>query len=186
MENRASHFHKTKKSDMNSYFYLAAILLVGFLIYVWVRDMIFEPMEDAPSESFLPVVSTPAPSSIELRQAPLYPAQTTMPSGPQAPSVASEEDVVVHPEPQATDPYQEHQETSDIPETLRHPERSFRPAPHQDQTSLAVESGIASHRTHVPFDGSQKFQTETISGGGEFMPGIFANDTFDDRSFSAF
>jgi hypothetical protein len=29
-------------------------------------------------------------------------------------------------------------------------------------------------------------QPEFIQGGGEFMPGIFANDTYNDNSFSAF
>jgi hypothetical protein len=94
--------------------------------------------------------------------------------------------MVVYAEPQATDPYHEHQESSDIPENLRHPERSFRPTPLNDNTSLAVQSGTASHRTQVSSDNSQQFQTEIISGGGEFMPGIFANDTFNDTSFSSF
>jgi hypothetical protein len=53
-------------------------------------------------------------------------------------------------------------------------------------TSLAVQSGVASHTTQVSNDNSQSFQTEIIQGGGEFMPGIFANDTYNDTSFSSF
>ena len=181
---RASDFHETKKSDMNSYFYVAGLLLVGFVIYVLIRDKIFD--SDAMEPFAAPIAaSIPAPSSIEIRQAPLYEPQTTSASGPNPPSAsAPSQEVVVYSEPRATDPYQENQESSDIPENWRHPERSFRAPPVNDQSGIAVQSGVASHTTH--HDNSQQFQTETISGGGEFMPGIFANDTFHDTSFSSF
>jgi len=35
-------------------------------------------------------------------------------------------------------------------------------------------------------DNPQQFQEEMIQGGGEFMPGIFANDTYNDNSYSTF
>jgi hypothetical protein len=129
----------------------------------------------------------PAPASIEIRQAPVYATRDVASSGPNAPSASAPSDeAVVYGEPQATDPYHEQQESSDIPENLRHPERSFRPPPANDMTSLAVQSGVASHTTQVSNDNSQGFQTEIIQGGGEFMPGIFANDTYNDTSFSSF
>jgi len=170
----------------SSYLYLAVILIVGFVIYLFIKDKIFDNDDTvvlSPSETF----SIPAPASIEVRQEPIYAPQVIASSGPNAPSQAPPAgEVVVYDEPRATDPYHESQESSEIPENLRYPERAFRPPPLNDQTSLAVQSGVASHHTQVSGDNSQKFQTETISGGGEFMPGIFANDTFDDNSFSAF
>jgi len=159
------------------------IILVGFVAYFLLRDKIFDSEPSDPVETF----EVPAPSSIEVRQAPLYPPRTIVSSGPQAPSAqAPENEQVVHGEPRATDPYQESQESSDIPENLRHPERSFRSPPLNDNTMLAVSSGIASERLQVSSDNSQSFQQEFIQGGGEFMPGIFANDTFHDTSFSTF
>ena len=194
MEKAAYDFHETKKSEMNSYLYLVGILIAGFAVYYYlIRDKIFDVSSDV-SHSVMQdmfagssISAPPAPSTIEIRQAPLYEPRTTTASGPHSPSQeAPSQDVTIHAEPHATDPYHENQESSDIPENLRHPERSFRPPPLNNETSLAVQSGTASNTTHVPFDNPQKFQTETISGGGEFMPGIFANDTFHDTSFSSF
>jgi hypothetical protein len=171
---------------MKSYLYLAGILIVGYIVYFFIRDKIFDNTDTvilSPPEPF----SVPAPASIEIRQAPSYPPQVVASSGPNAPNQAPPSgEVVVYSDPQATDPYHQNQESSDIPENLRHPERSFRPPPTNDHTSLAVQSGVASHHTQVSGDNSQKFQTEIIQGGGEFMPGIFANDTFHDNSFSSF
>lgn len=174
---------------MNSYLYLAGIVLVGFAVYFFIRDKIFDNGDTvvlSPPETFS-APSIPSPASIEIRQAPSYPPQVIASSGPNAPSQAPPSgETVVYAEPQATDPYHENQESSEHPENLRHPERAFRPPPLNDHTSLAVQSGVASHTTHVSGDNSQKFQTEIIQGGGEFMPGIFANDTFHDNSFSSF
>jgi hypothetical protein len=173
---------------MSSSLYLMGVLLVGFVVYYFIRDKLFDDSDTvvlSPPEPFS--ASIPAPASIEVRQAPLYPPQVVASSGPNAPSQAPPSgETVIYGEPQATDPYHESQESSDIPENLRHPERAFRPPPMNDQTSLAVQSGIASHETQVSGDNSQRFHTETITGGGEFMPGIFANDSFHDNSFSSF
>jgi hypothetical protein len=89
-------------------------------------------------------------------------------------------------EPEPKDPYYETQESSDVPERLRYPERSFRPPPMNDNTSIAVQGGIASNTIQVTSDNSQVFQPDFIEGGGEFMPGIFANDILSDKSYSAF
>jgi hypothetical protein len=169
---------------MNSYVVLISILLVGFAVYLMIRDKVFTIDDSpAPMESF----EVPAPASIEIRQAPVYAQRDVASSGPNAPSTSAPSgEAVVYGEPQATDPYHEQQESSDIPENLRHPERAFRPPPANDMTSLAVQSGVASHTTQVSNDNSQGFQTEIIQGGGEFMPGIFANDTYNDTSFSSF
>jgi len=172
---------------MESYLYVFGILVVGFILYMIVRDYIFDTVDMITADSTELFESIPAPTSIEIRQAPIYPPRVVAPSGPSAPSQEAPLDkVIVHHEPRATDPYQEHQESSDIPENLRHPERSFRAPPINDNTSIAVQSGVASDRVQVSSDNSQTFQHEIIQGGGEFMPGIFANDTYTDTSFSAF
>ncbi len=169
---------------MKSYIYLFGILLVGFVVYFFVKDSIFTSSTvDAKPEAF----EVPAPASIEIRKAPIYPPRTIVSSGPNPPSQeAPNGEVVVYGEPGAKDPYYEPQESSDIPENLRYPERSFRPPPMNNNTSIAVEAGIASNNLQVSSDNSQGFRPEIIQGGGEFMPGIFANDTQLDTNFSAF
>jgi hypothetical protein len=171
---------------MNSYVYILGILLVGFIIYFLIKDKIF----DSPVTEYVKkteAFEVPAPASIELRKAPIYPERVIMPSGPNPPSQqAPQGEIVVYGEPTASDPYYEAQESSDIPENLRYPERSFRPPPLNNNTSIAVEAGIASNNIQVTSDNSQKMQPDFIQGGGEFMPGIFANDTLSDKSYSAF
>jgi hypothetical protein len=171
---------------MNSYIYILGILIIGFVIYFLIKDKIFDP----PATPYITKTEgfeVPAPASIELRKAPIYPERVIMPSGPNPPSQeAPKGEMVVYGEPSASDPYYESQESSDIPENLRYPERSFRPPPLNNNTSIAVEAGIASNNVQVTSDNSQKFQPEFIQGGGEFMPGIFANDTFSDKNYSSF
>ena len=121
-------------------------------------------------------MEVPAPASIEIRTAPMYPHKIS-PSGPNSPNQDSNGETVIYGEPAPKDPYNESQESSDIPENLRHPERSFRPPPLNNNTSIAVDAGIAS---------DSDSRTELIQSGGEFMPGIFANDTLSDKSYSSF
>ena len=157
---------------------------MGFVVYFFVKDSIFTSSTiDAKTETF----EVPAPASIEIRKAPIYPPRTIVSSGPNPPSQkAPNNELVVYGEPAATDPYYESQESSDIPENMRYPERSFRPPPLNNNTSIATEAGIASNNLQVSSDNSQGFRPEFIQGGGEFMPGIFANDTQNDNNFSAF
>jgi len=180
-----------EQKEMNSYLSLFVILVVGFAVYYLVRDKIFDI--DTPSMPHRPVGSSsehfeiPAPAAIEIRQAPHYPERVVAPSGPAPPSQAPpQQQMVIYSDPAAKDPYHESQESSDIPENLRHPERSYRPPPLNDNTEMAVQAGIAGNRNQVSSANTQQFQQEMIQGGGEFMPGIFANDTFDDQSYSAF
>ena len=179
-------FSRDQKEGMKSYLYLFGILLVGFVVYYFLKDIIFgesQILSNSKMENF----EIPAPASIEIRQAPIYPERTVAPSGPNPPSQeAPNNELVVYGQPVPKDPYYEPQESSDIPERQRYPERSFRPPPMNNNTSIAVESGIASNNIQVSADNSQKFQPEFIQGGGEFMPGIYANDTYSDSNYSAF
>ena len=166
--------------------YIAGILILGFIAYLFVKDYIFDNSDAFNgSDTFLnPAKYIPAPAPIEFRQAPSYPPQVVSPSGPNPPNVAPENEGIIHSNPEAKDPYYETNESSEIPENLRHPERSFRPPPNNNNTSVAVHSGVASNVTN--HSSGQGFQQEFIQSGGEFMPGIFANDTMDDKSFSSF
>ena len=172
---------------MKSYVHIFLVLLVGFVIYFLIKDKIFDNSANYNVSSKTENFEVPAPTSIEIRQAPLYPQRTIVSSGPNPPSQeAPQGQVVIYGGPEAKDPYYEPQDSSDIPENLRYPERSFRPPPVNNNTSIAVEAGIASNNNQVSSDNSQKFQPEFIQGGGEFMPGIYANDTYSDHNYSAF
>jgi hypothetical protein len=173
---------------MNSYVYVFAILVAGFLIYFLFKDK-FLDLESSITgnpvnkENF----EVPAPASIELRKAPIYPERTVMPSGPNPPSQSPPNGQInVYGEPAPQDPYYESQESSDIPENLRYPERSFRSPPLNNNTSIAVDAGIASNIMQISSDNSQQFNPDFIQNGGEFMKGIFANDTYSGTSYSAF
>jgi hypothetical protein len=169
---------------MNMYLYVIGLLLVGFIVYFLVKDKIFDS-SSAPSD--VEKFEVPALTEVEIRQAPIYPPRTVAPSGPNPPAQAAPgNEIVVYGGPEPKDPYAEPQESSAIPENLRYPERSFRPPPLNTNNTIAVEAGIASNSMQISSDNSQKFRPDFIQAGGEFMPGIFANDTFSDASYSAF
>lgn len=169
---------------MNSYLYISILFFVGFVFYFLIKDNIFDnSAQNTTSEKF----ETPALTDIEVRQTPIYPPRTITSSGPNPPSQSSpNNEVVVYGEPEPKDPYSEMQESSTIPENLRYPERSFRPPPLNNNTTIATEAGIASNNIQIGSDTSQKFRPDFIQAGGEFMPGIFANDTFSDVNYSTF
>lgn len=173
---------------MNSYLTLFGILIIGYIGYFFLRDHLFDRIEAFHTlDSFPLATPAPVPTSIEIRQAPLYPPRTVSSSGPNTPSQeAPTDEVVVYGDPIPTDPYHVAQESSDHPETLRHPERAYRAPPLNQSSGLAVSSGVAGARSAPSLDHSQVYQNEMIQGGGEFMPGIFANDTLNDTTFSAF
>lgn len=169
---------------MESYTTLLLILLIGFGVYYLVRDKLFD-LPDSDQDSFGD--SIPAPASIEIRQAPLYPPQQVTSSGPNPPQQRIvDEEVIVHSSPHPTDPYDGTHESSEHPEQLRHPERSFRAPPLNDHTQVAVQAGIASPIHQTSSDQATHYAQEMIQNGGELMPGIFANDTFTDTSYSSF
>ena len=166
---------------MNSQLFLIGILFAGFLVYWLIRDRIFN------NSSVIEKFEHPASAGYEIRPAPLYPPRNVAPSGPNPPNqTANSAEVVVYDDPTPKDPYYESEESSAIPENLRYPERSFRPPPMNDNTQIAVDAGIASHQLQVAADNNQSFSTDFLQNGGEFMNGIFANDTTNDTSFSAF
>lgn len=175
-----------QKETMNSAVYIFGLLLLGFVVYHIFRDSIFNTTNKR-HENTQETFEIPAPSSIEIRQAPIYPERNVSSSGPNPPNQqAPNDEVVVYGQPAPKDPYYEPQDSSEITENLRYPERSFRPPPMNDNTVVAVESGIASNNNQISSDNTQKYSTEFIQSGGEFMPGIYPNDTYNDTTFSSF
>jgi hypothetical protein len=78
-------------------------------------------------------------------------------------------------------------ESAQIPERLRHPERSFSPGYVNDETSTAVASGVASYSAAATRKAEQTFGPEFVQNGGQFMEGgVTANDDSLSVSYSGF
>lgn len=113
----------------------------------------------------------------------------TVPGGPSTPSQAPPiKEVIYQPEEGPRDPSADTYESSEMPERIRHPERSFRPAPGNTESSLweAKAAGIAGNPDPSQMEQAQMFNLEMAENGGEIMPGIFANDTLAPTNFSGF
>ncbi len=108
------------------------------------------------------------------------------PAGPNPPSQQAPSNERHHMAPeQPMDPYAEQQEDAYAGETLRHPERMFRPPPDNSNTGIAVQAGLASQGSAAPAQMAQ-FAPEMAQNGGFFMDGVMANDTFEDSSIAMY
>ena len=162
--------------------FVIGIILVGFILYIVLRDWIFGKTLDGYENNY-----RPADGPLEIRQAPLEPPRTITPSGPSPPAQAAPpSEAVVYGEPSAIDHYADHMEASDAPENMRYPERSFRPTPPNNQTGLAAEAGIAGGPGQTSPQAYQQFSTDFVQNSGEFMGGVYANDSDSPANFSAF
>lgn len=145
---------------------LIAVLLAAILFVAYLRVSGFYQ----PTDSFVSQIIPEMPA----------PASSREPPQPQAQPKIQQRRL---PEPQDSDPYDDTRGDSDIKDNLRHPERLFGPTSAPDDTDTAVSSGVASSVTNSSFT---NFSPEFAQNGGEFIPGgIFANDTFEDKNFSA-
>jgi hypothetical protein len=139
-----------------------------------------------PRDSFLNLDTSAAAPHIE-RPSRLYPARTVAPSGPMSPNQMAEPDEVrVMPREVASDPYATNEESASIPERLRNPERMFQPAPSNTTVDIAEASGVASASANQAANAMQAFAPEMAQNGGEFMNGIFANDSTEGGGFASF
>jgi len=77
-------------------------------------------------------------------------------------------------------------ESAQIPERLRHPERSYSPGYVNDETATAVASGVASYSAAATQKAEQTFGPEFVQNGGQFMEGISANDDSAAVKYSGF
>lgn len=125
-------------------------------------------------ETFVPVqVPVPAAADMALRiveQQQQVPVQRVMHVKDEAPF----------------DPSEHVEESAQIPERLRHPERSFSPGYVNDETQNAVASGVASYSADVTARAEQTFGPEFVQNGGQFMEGIVANDDSAAVAYSGF
>ena len=132
-------------------------------------------------------LDTSAAAPIIDQQPRQYPRRTVVSGGPNVPSQAAASDEVRMISPEvANDEYAPNQESAAIPERLRHPERMFQPAPSNSTREIAEASGIASSSSSQAAHSMQAFAPEVASNGGEFMNGIFANDSSEPGAYSAF
>jgi hypothetical protein len=110
-----------------------------------------------------------------------------MAAGPSAPNQEANPDEVRMTMPEvANDPYAPNEESAAHPERLRHPERMFQPAPSNTSVDIGEAAGIASSSASQASNALQAFTPEMAQNGGEFMQGIFANDSSEAGGFSAF
>ncbi len=107
--------------------------------------------------------------------------------GPSTPSQAAPlKEEYKQPPPVAKDPYDETNEGANAPERLRHPERMFRPAPAMDAVDAITDAGIGGPANQATANAMEVFAPEFAQNGGQFMDGIFANDTSEPTNFSMF
>jgi len=165
----------------NSELFLVAVILLGFVLYVAVKDKIF--VEGRATEGF----EHPARAPIEIMAASYSPPKTVTSSGPNAPAQeAPRGEVVLHADPAPSDPMAEEEESSTAAPKMTYPERSFRPAPPNNQVLLSQESGIAGPSGQNSPQNYQKFGIDMVQNSGAFYNGVYANDTGSDTNFSAF
>lgn len=164
---------------------LAAALFVGYLLLTaaypkaFGGDAFYPNIKDASIPDSAPPVQT---------YPPVEPERVITPGGPSAPNakVPSPPEELEPPEVNAKDPYDNPNSSSFLQDNLRHPERLFSPGVQPTNTSLAVESGVASQYEQTTSQAIQKFSPEAAQNGGMFLQGVAANDTLQDTEYATF
>ena len=149
-------------------------LLVALSVVLWFM----------PKEGFQALDTTAAAPQVEYKPR-IYPARNTV-SGPSPNQAAPNDEIRMSPPETAHDPYEATEESAAIPERLRHPERMFQPAPSNQTHDIATASGVASASASQAADALNAFTPEFAQNGGEFMQGIFANDSAEPGGYSPF
>ena len=153
---------------------LGLLIILSIILYFIPRD----GFKNLDTSAAAPIIENPPI---------VYPPRNVSPGGP---STANQlpydnEPHAVSPEV-AMDPYSQNEESASIPERLRHPERMFKPAPDNSTVGIAAASGVASASASQASHALQAFTPEFAQNGGEFMQGIFANDTSEPGGYSEF
>ncbi len=147
-----------------------AIVIVLFGIYSWFSTA---------SDGFT-LLNNQLYEAAEVESPPMEASLTRVvsPGGPNAPNQkpVSSDTVIVPPE-EPYDPMATSEESADIPERLRHPERMFSPGLENTDTETAVAAGTASAAAQATSMSYQTFGPEFAQNGGSFMNGIMANDS---------
>jgi hypothetical protein len=164
---------------------LAAVLFGGYLLLTAAYPYTFggEPFYPNVKNASQPDMAPPVEQypSVE-------PERVLTPGGPSAPNakVAPPPEELESPEVNAKDPYDNPNGSSFMQDNLRHPERSFSPGVQPTNTSLAVESGVASQYEQTTSQAIQMFSPETAQNGGMFLQGVSANDTLQESEYATF
>jgi len=170
-----------------------AVVLILYLSYCW---YMYDPMfkfrtfSAEAVTSHVPVPTAPSPPLLEQTAPVGRPTEgmdNTSNTPPMQPFLAP------HKKPERVkdevpfDSEESTYESAQIPERLRHPERSFSPGYVNDETGSAVASGVASYSAAVTRKAEQTFGPEFVQNGGQFMEGgISANDDSLAVSYSGF
>ena len=161
-----------------------SIVLLLYLAYCWyMYDPSFR-LRTFTAESVaspVPVAPVPAPPLLE----------TVVREGmantpPMQPMLEPQKKAVIRKEEVPFDTQENTYESAQIPERLRHPERSFSPGYVNDETGTAVASGVASYSAALTQKAEQTFGPEFVQNGGQFMGGVTANDDSLAVSYSGF
>lgn len=139
-----------------------------------------------PKEGFKSLDTSSAAPVLE-RPPQIYPARNVVSAGPSAPSQNAHPDEVRMSSPEVpSDPYMPNEESAAMPERLRHPERMYQPMQTGTTQEIAEAAGVASAAASQAANALTAFTPEFAQNGGEFMQGIFANDTSEPGAYSSF
>jgi hypothetical protein len=166
---------------MNSRIAVAVFLaLVLYAMYSWISTPLSEGF-DINSQNY----STYKPLPTEVT--PVLPPKIVSPSGPGAPNERAPDTSFVAPPEEPYDPQEQTYESSEHPSRLRYPERLYGPGLEANDTTTAVESGIASSSHQATMNAYQVFGPEFAQNGGVFMEenGVIANDSSIERGYSS-
>ena len=177
-----------------------AIVLILYLGYCWymydptfaLRTSTAHAVESPVSQQAIPPpplmekIGTEAHAAAEQRQNTVEGMDNTPNTPPMQPFLQPKMRASAPKEEVPFDKDENTYESAQIPERLRHPERSFSPGFINDETNGAVASGVASYSAGVTRKAEQTFGPEFVQNGGQFMGGVTANDDSLAVSYSGF
>lgn len=157
------------------------VAFLVFALYSWytTNSGVVDPFMNLNSQSYEHVEPVQIP--------PPPPERIIYSAGPNSPNQLPPENspTTVAPQEVAFDPQENTHESAEIPENLRHPERSFSPGLLNEDTQTAVAAGTASYASKMTENASQIFGPEFAQNGGNFMDGIMANDSSLNTEYSS-
>lgn len=151
-------------------------LLVVLSIILWFMPK--EGFQQLDTSAIAPIIN---------RSPEMYPARSLTSGGPSSPNQSANQEEIRMSSPEVPmDMYMPNEESASIPERLRNPERMYRPAPDNSTHGIGEASGVASASASQAANALSAFTPEFAQNGGEFMQGIFANDSSEPGTYSAF
>jgi hypothetical protein len=149
------------------------LIVLGLAVVLYVAWLFAYPYIFPKKDSFY----TPSLAPLQEQQPAVEPARTVSPSGPASPNAAdSSQETTISPEVRASDPYGESQESSNLQDNLRHPERMFSPGIKNTDTQMPARSGVGANEV-MATPAIQTFSPEMAQNGAVFMDGVTANET---------